>query len=1303
MSNIDPTKPTYGQAYTSSVRQNFQHAKDEIEALQNYVTTFGGPYLPLSGGTLTGPLTLYGNAAFPLQPVTLQQLNATVSGQGPFLPIVGGTLTGPLTLSGNATQNLHAVTLQQLNSTVSGQGPFLPLSGGAITGPVTFNPPPTISDGSGRTATPSMVFTTVAAMIAFNYTTSTLPFAVTCQGYYAPGDGGGGDFTYIPAITKTTSAQTNSGSAILSISNTSTLIVGQLVTATGISPHTFIIRIVPNVSITISKNTTAIVASGATITFNASDPDGGFYLAATQGGQLRRDGVGKCLTMEQAGMKGDYIMPLPYLTTAANNSGDTGIIFSDTTGIQVGWWAHHPSLPFGTTVSAVTTTTVTVNNPVGALGISIGDAVCFNPVATDNTFTLAVLQTATTAINTALELVVAGDRFYYFGITQNAPCLIQAFTHIRGQQPYWTSGRAGAAPSFTGGMVLHPACYIRMNGFTKLSQLCIIRAGLPNSMPNGQTYAKYLDKAWSENGVIANPIVLNTSATAASGNTLTFTATTGVTVGMYATGFGLGESMRVTTVTATQVTFWGNINNQITAGSPISFGSNFRSIGIWFNQGAMELDHVYILGFYVGVHGTSGGHRMNHVYSDCVNGFDISGDGNGTAFSNLRAAADCTAGIVAATMTWNIATDCAIAAGGSKYCAGDLLHDETGNLVIINAVDANGSVTAISPLVWRGGCYKTPPATTWTKIMPRDPQGSQGLNATGLGVGATLAPVYTPYTATQINYLPGRGFYLHDRVDGCAFVDSIATGHHYGWIISNCWITVVRGGYESRLINTLGSGTVGFWTWNSPSWVNLVDIYVGGQEYPVLLENVDAPYATILPKLGQGTITYARMIGPQVSGIGLSALGGNTPQPSITIGSHSRGIITGGGNIVGGGPNENDPQVRIRANVIDWKLSNLTIQAIGTATNWIAIDPTSEDHVSVVNCKFIDWQNSSNPLIPGPQRVRYSGPNDRILWPQQISFDPSSIAPTDNSPASPLTVHSREGGAAVSRNILLARGGQIHDPGICGFLGTSGTGVVLDAMPGTMLITTATVANGGAGYWPGDIIYDPNGGSWTVATVSAIGAVLTVTNSSPAKYVGAAPTNPVTTWTEATGGYNGLLQIGLSGGGVTAGVPIINGTPTPAGYHYYQNRAYVLFGAPGNYGSSAGILVQNSPNPAGVQATATLTVGTSGLTQGAITGVTMTNAGSGYTGTGPTYQILTPPPSGCTLTLGAGISANAVTIAPTAATSILLGNTTGRLGFNGVPAIAKPTVIGAKGSNAALASLLNALASYGLVLDTTTA
>lgn len=43
------------------------------------------------------------------------------------------------------------------------------------------------------------------------------------------------------------------------------------------------------------------------------------------------------------------------------------------------------------------------------------------------------------------------------------------------------------------------------------------------------------------------------------------------------------------------------------------------------------------------------------------------------------------------------------------------------------------------------------------------------------------------------------------------------------------------------------------------------------------------------------------------------------------------------------------------------------------------------------------------------------------------------------------------------------------------------------------------------------------------------------------------------------------------------------------------------------------------------------------------------------------------------------------------------------VGFNNTAPIAKPTVSGAKGSNAALASLMTALANYGLVIDSTTA
>ena len=51
-----------------------------------------------------------------------------------------------------------------------------------------------------------------------------------------------------------------------------------------------------------------------------------------------------------------------------------------------------------------------------------------------------------------------------------------------------------------------------------------------------------------------------------------------------------------------------------------------------------------------------------------------------------------------------------------------------------------------------------------------------------------------------------------------------------------------------------------------------------------------------------------------------------------------------------------------------------------------------------------------------------------------------------------------------------------------------------------------------------------------------------------------------------------------------------------------------------------------------------------------------------------------------------------------------LGDLTARnAGFNGTAPIAKPTVTGAKGSNAALASLVTALAAYGLITDSTTA
>ena len=55
VSNIQPSYPVAVTPTTQSVRDNFQAAHDEITALQA-----APPTLPISGGTLTGPLTLPG-------------------------------------------------------------------------------------------------------------------------------------------------------------------------------------------------------------------------------------------------------------------------------------------------------------------------------------------------------------------------------------------------------------------------------------------------------------------------------------------------------------------------------------------------------------------------------------------------------------------------------------------------------------------------------------------------------------------------------------------------------------------------------------------------------------------------------------------------------------------------------------------------------------------------------------------------------------------------------------------------------------------------------------------------------------------------------------------------------------------------------------------------------------------------------------------------------------------------------------------------------------------------------------------
>lgn len=59
-------------------------------------TTSWDPVLPLSGGTLTGPLTLAGDAQSPLQPVTLQQVNAALTQVAQYAAQFLGTIDAPV-------------------------------------------------------------------------------------------------------------------------------------------------------------------------------------------------------------------------------------------------------------------------------------------------------------------------------------------------------------------------------------------------------------------------------------------------------------------------------------------------------------------------------------------------------------------------------------------------------------------------------------------------------------------------------------------------------------------------------------------------------------------------------------------------------------------------------------------------------------------------------------------------------------------------------------------------------------------------------------------------------------------------------------------------------------------------------------------------------------------------------------------------------------------------------------------------------------------------------------------------------
>jgi len=120
------------------------------------------PYLPLSGGTLTGPLVLAADPTTNLQASTKQYVDNKA-----FLPLSGGTLTGPLTLASGPSSAMHAATKQYVDTfSAYAEGAYVAKSGSTMTGALFLSADPLFPLAA---ATKQYVDAQIAAVPLANY------------------------------------------------------------------------------------------------------------------------------------------------------------------------------------------------------------------------------------------------------------------------------------------------------------------------------------------------------------------------------------------------------------------------------------------------------------------------------------------------------------------------------------------------------------------------------------------------------------------------------------------------------------------------------------------------------------------------------------------------------------------------------------------------------------------------------------------------------------------------------------------------------------------------------------------------------------------------------------------------------------------------------------------------------------------------------------------------------------------------------------------------------------------------------
>lgn len=107
LAEVGASPDTWG----TKINRNFSDIDSIMHDFANGILSAGSSYLPLSGGTMTGPLNLSRDPTAALEAVPLrymqqyvqQQIQSAVGTGGQYLPLTGGTISGNLTVNGQVS------------------------------------------------------------------------------------------------------------------------------------------------------------------------------------------------------------------------------------------------------------------------------------------------------------------------------------------------------------------------------------------------------------------------------------------------------------------------------------------------------------------------------------------------------------------------------------------------------------------------------------------------------------------------------------------------------------------------------------------------------------------------------------------------------------------------------------------------------------------------------------------------------------------------------------------------------------------------------------------------------------------------------------------------------------------------------------------------------------------------------------------------------------------------------------------------------------------------------------------------